>query len=196
MPYEYPHSLTNVSNAFKGCKNLQYFDMSESSFDRFSMYACGSMFSGCSCLQYSNFIIPSFIGIGNSSNLYKDCINLSVDIASLFPKTGFAMSRLNMGGTFNGCSSLYGTVPNYMNDLHQYNLIVESTGPTLTSQIPTNILDIDCLQWNTLPLVVDNIPNTVLDYISTPISAVSTLSNTISSNSIYSSSSSLAFSEN
>ena len=185
MPYEYPHSLTNTANSFKSCRNLQYFDMDESSFDRFSLYACGSMFDGCSCLSYSNFTIPSFIGIGNSTNLYNNCINLSVDIKTLFPKTGFAMSRLNMSKTFNNCSSLFGIVPNYMNDPHQYNLVVESIGVTLTSQIPVILSNTNYFNWSTLPVIIDDIPSSLSDYISNPISAVQTLSNTISSDKLY-----------
>ena len=58
--------MTNMSNAFANCYNLQYVDMDESGFENRSIYSCGSMFANCSSLAFSNFAIPSYVVLGSA----------------------------------------------------------------------------------------------------------------------------------
>ena len=167
MPYEYPHHITNLANAFDGCQNLKYVNMPEDSFDRFQVYACGHMFNRCSALEYSNFALPAFIGNNDAKYIYKDCVNLSVDAATLFPKAGFFGRRLDMNGTFMGCVSLSGSVPGYMNDPDMFLMAAESNkAGVLTSSILTDFSDIVSMRWKTLPEIIGVLSDdSIQDYI-------------------------------
>ena len=108
-------NIINITYLFNDCTNLDtakgfsvYDSVNKYNCFNGIMYGGFSVFTGCSNLRFSDYIIPviNTSTILLARNAYDNCSNLSVDVLTLLPRAGFCNRNIDVYRMFGNCSSI------------------------------------------------------------------------------------------